>query len=147
MIDNRTWWRGRRWAGLVGAPVAVVALRGLAACGTSTDTSTSAAAPASAEAPADDAPDAEMADYRSCLEENGVSMPDRPDGDAGAPPQGGTPPSGAPRPGGGAGGPGGPPDQAPPGVDEDTWEAAQEACSDLAPTPPDGAAPTASPGT
>jgi hypothetical protein len=28
-----------------------------------------------------------------------------------------------------------------------TWAAAQEACADLAPTPPDGAAPTAGSGT
>ena len=55
---------------------------------------------------------------------------------AGAAPQGGTPPSG---------GPGGSPDQMPPGVDADTWAAAQEACSDLAPTPPEGDASTASP--
>jgi ABC-type phosphate transport system substrate-binding protein len=56
MIDNRTWWRNRASVRLLGAPVAVVALLGLAACGTSTDTGTSAAAAsASAEAPADDA--------------------------------------------------------------------------------------------
>jgi hypothetical protein len=157
MIDNRARWRSRIRMSLVGAPVAVVALVGLTACGTSTDATTSTAASATAEAPADDAAtqdgtgDTEMAAYQSCLEENGVSMPERPAGGAGpaaagrggTPPQGGTPPSGAPA-AGGAGGPGGSPDQAPPGVDADTWAAAQEACSDLAPTPP-GAAPTASP--
>jgi hypothetical protein len=149
MIDNRTSWRSRRWAGLVGAPVAVVALLGLAACGTSTDTSTSAAASASAEAPADDAddaPDTDLAAYQSCLEENGVSMPEPAERGAppqgGTPPQDGTPPSGAPRAGGG---PGGSPGQSPPGVDDGTWAAAQEACSDLAPAPPGGTAPTASP--
>ena len=146
MIDNRTWWRNRASVRLLGAPVAAVALLGLAACGTSTDTGTSAAAAsASAEAPADDAatPDGtELAAYQSCLEENGVSMPERPGGGAGAAPEGGVPPQGGTPP---SGGPGGSPDQAPPGVDVDTWAAAQEACSDLAPTPPDGAAPAASP--
>ena len=136
MIDNRTWRRTRPWAHVLGAPVAVVALLGLAACGTSTATGTSTAASASAAAPADDtageddSADADPAAYQSCLEENGVSMP--------------APPSGAPA-AGGQGGPGGAPDQAPPGVDDDTWEAAQEACSDLAPTPPDGDTATASP--
>jgi len=150
MIDNRTWWRNRTSVRLLGAPVAVVALLGLAACGTSTDTGTSAAA-ASASAEADDAatPDGtELAAYQSCLEENGVSMPERPGGGAGAALEGGAPPQGGTAPQGGTpppGGPGGSPDQAPPGVDADTWAAAQEACSDLAPTPPDGAAPAASP--
>ena len=150
MIDNRTWWRNRASVRLFGAPVAVVALLGLAACGTSTDNGASAAAAtASAEAPPDDAatPDGtEPAAYQSCLEENGVSMPERPGGGAapkGGPPQGGTAPQGGTPPSGG--GPGGSPDQAPPGVDADTWAAAQEACSDLEPTPPDGAAPAASP--
>ena len=32
------------------------------------------------------------------------------------------------------------PGEAPEGVDADTWAAAQEACADLAPTPPDGTA-------
>ena len=71
-------------------------------------------------------------------------MPEPPAGDGGAPPQGGTPPSGAPAAGGGSGGAA---PQAPPGVDGDTWAAAQEACADLAPTPPDGSAPTAGSGT
>ena len=88
----------------------------------------------------------ELAAYQSCLEENGVSMPERPAGGAapegGAPLRGGTAPQGGTPP---SGGPGGSPDQAPPTVDVDTWAAAQEACSDLAPTPPDGAAPAASP--
>ncbi len=152
MIDNRTW-RNRASVRFLGAPVAVVALLGLAACGTSTGTSTAAAASSTAEAPAgaagqDGTGDTAMAAYESCMEENGVTMPERAAGGAGAapkggtPPQGGTPPSGTPR----AGGPGGSPGQAPPGVDEDTWAAAREACSDLAPTPPGGAAPTAGPG-
>jgi hypothetical protein len=140
MIDNRTRWRS------LGAPIAVVALLGLAACGTSSDTGTSTAASASTAAPADDgaddddSADADPAAYRSCLEANGVSMPEPPAGGG----QAGAPPSGAPA-AGGPGGPGGALDQAPPGVDDDTWEAAQEACDDLAPTPPDGDASTASP--
>ena len=150
MIDNRTWRRTLPWAHVLGAPVAVVALLGLAACGTSTDTGTSTAASASTAAAddtagEDDAADADPAAYQSCLEENGVSMPAPPAGaQVGSPPKGGTPPSGAPA-AAGQGGPGGAPDQAPPGVDDDTWEAAQEACSDLAPTPPEGDASTASP--
>ena len=98
-----------------------------------------------ANADADDA-DSDLADYRSCLEDNGVTMPEPPAGGAGAPRQGGTPPSGAPAAGGGQGGPGGSPGQAPPGVDATTWAAAQKACADLAPTPPDGSAPPASSG-
>jgi len=143
MIDNPTCWRTRPWAHVLGAPVAVVALLGLAACGTSTATGTTTAASASAAAPADDdaddddSADADPAAYRSCLEAHGVSMPAPPTGGG----QAGAPPSGAPA----AGGPGGAPDQAPPGVDDDTWEAAQEACDDLAPTPPDGDGSTASP--
>ena len=43
MIDISTRRRGRRVSHLLGAPVGVVALVGLAACGTSTDTGTSAA--------------------------------------------------------------------------------------------------------
>jgi hypothetical protein len=154
MIDTRIGRRGR-WIRLVVAPVGALALLGLAACGTGTATSTtstgassSAAAQASTadDADADDADtddDTDLADYRTCLEENGVTLPEPPSGGTGAPRQGGTPPSGAPA-GGGQGGPGGSPGQAPPGVDATTWAAAQEACADLAPTPPDGSAPTAS---
>ena len=154
MIDTRIGPRGR-WIRLVVAPVGALALVGLAACGTDTSTtsaatsSSAAAQPStaddSADADADDA-DSDLADYRSCLEDNGVTMPEPPAGGAGAPRQGGTPPSGAPAAGGGQGGPGGSPGQAPPGVDATTWAAAQKACADLAPTPPDGSAPTASSG-
>jgi hypothetical protein len=51
----------------------------------------------------------------------------------------------APEEGGKAGGPGGAgrtPGEAPEGVDADTWAAAQQACADLAPAPPDGAGPS-----
>jgi hypothetical protein len=151
MIDTRIGPRGR-WIRLVVAPVGALALVGLAACGTGTDTSTTSAGTASSAAAqpstgddADDA-DSDLADYRSCLEDNGVTMPEPPSGGAGAPRQGGTPPSGAPAAGGGQGGPGGTPGQAPPGIDATTWAAAQKACADLAPTPSDGSAPTASSG-
>jgi hypothetical protein len=154
MIDTRIGPRGR-WIRLVVAPVGALALVGLAACGTGTDTSTTSAGTSSSAAAqpsiaddgddADDA-DSDLADYRSCLEDNGVTMPEPPSGAAGAPRQGGTPPSGAPAAGGGQGGPGGTPGQAPPGVDATTWAAAQKACADLAPTPPDGSAPPASSG-
>ena len=154
MIDTRIGPRGR-WIRLVVAPVGALALVGLAACGTGTTTtsaatsSSAAAQPSTADdtdnADADDA-DSDLADYRSCLEDNGVTMPEMPADGGGAPRQGGTPPSGAPAAGGGRGGPGGSPGQAPPGVDATTWAAAQKACADLTPTPPDGSAPTGSSG-
>ena len=152
MIDTRIGPRGR-WIRLVVAPVGALALVGLAACGTGTSTTSAATSSSAAAQPstADDSDDADdgdtdLADYRSCLEDNGVTMPEPPAGGAGAPRQGGTPPSGAPAAGGGQGGPGGTPGQAPPGVDATTWAAAQKACADLAPTPPDGSAPPASSG-
>ena len=156
MIDTRIGPRGR-WIRLVVAPVGALALVGLAACGTGTDARRRRQRrparppnprPQTTADDADDADDADsdLADYRSCLEDNGVTMPEPPAGGAGAPRQGGTPPSGAPAAGGGQGGPGGTPGQAPPGVDATTWAAAQKACADLAPTPPDGSAPTASSG-
>ena len=150
MIDTRIGPRGR-WIRLVVAPVGALALVGLAGCGTDTSTtsaatSSSAAAQSStADDSADDA-DSDLADYRSCLADNGVTMPEPPADGGGAPRQGGTPPSAAPAGGGGQGGPGGTPGQAPPGVDATTWAAAQKACADLAPTPPDGSAPSASSG-
>jgi hypothetical protein len=131
MTDIRTPLR-HRWIRVIAAPVGVVAAQPSAADGADTDGDDT------------DADDTDMADYRSCLEENGVTMPEPPGGGGGVPPQGGTPPSGAPAAGGG---PGGVARQAPPGVDGDTWAAAQEACADLAPTPPDGSAPTADSGT
>jgi hypothetical protein len=134
--------RSRRWSRAVAAPLGAVVLVGLAACGTGTSTdpaagtgaSTSGTASAQPGAPSDTA----VAAYVSCLQQNGVTLPERPDG--GTPPQGagGTPPSGAPAPpadgarGGGPGGPGAA-GQAPPGVDADAWAAAQEACADLVP--------------
>ena len=154
MIDTRIGPRGR-WIRLVVAPVGALALVGLAACGTGTTTTSAATSSSAAAQPstaddsaADDADDADsdLADYRSCLEDNGVTLPEPPADSGAAPRQGGTPPSGAPAAGGGQGGPGGSPGQAPPGVDATTWAAAQKACADLAPTPPDGSAPTGSSG-
>jgi hypothetical protein len=91
MIDTRIGPRGR-WIRLVVAPVGALALVGLAACGTGTDTSTTSAGTSSAAAQpstADDSDDADdgdtdLADYRSCLEDNGVTMPEPPAGGAGA---------------------------------------------------------------
>lgn len=156
MNDISTRRRGRRWSRLVAAPVGVVALVGLAACGTSTDTTaaasdagTSTGAPA-AQGSGGEPSDSAMAAYTNCLSENGVTLPERPTRGGGAPDgSGGTPPSGAPAapedggrdggPGGGPGGPGGTPGEAPEGVGADTWAAAQEACAALAPAPPDAA--------
>jgi hypothetical protein len=148
MIDISTRRRGRRVSRLLAAPVGVVALVGLAACGTSTDTGTSAASSAPSAAQGVGGPsDSAMAAYTSCLAENGVTLPERPARGSGAQ-QGGTPPSGAPAApgeggqGGGPGGTGRTPGEAPEGVDADTWAAAQQACADLAPAPPDGAGPS-----
>jgi hypothetical protein len=152
----RTDRRGHRWSRLVAAPIGLVALVGLAACGTSTDASTAStgSAPTTASAGADSTAepaggpsDSTMSAYRSCLEENGVTLPTRGNGpqggNGGTPPQGGTPPSGAPAaPGQGGGQGGGGMRQAPPGVDEATWTKAQEACADLRPARAT-AAPTA----
>jgi hypothetical protein len=124
MIDISTRRRGRRALRLIAAPVGLVALVGLAACGTGTDSSTGAAtgesAPSAAPAAAGGPSDSAMAAYTSCLAENGVTLPARPA-----------------RGGSGGGAPG----QAPEGVDADTWTAAQQACADVAPTPPDGGGP------
>jgi hypothetical protein len=65
--------------------------------------------------------------FAQCLTEHGVSAPPQ-----GQPPQGqlpqGAPPQGTPPQGGT------PP--APPGVDQQTWDAALQACQSLAPAPP-----------
>ncbi len=103
---------------------------------------------------------AAMAAYRTCLANNGVTLPTPGAGAAGgAPPQGarptGAPPSGAPNgggtgTGGGPGAGGGPGSgagsgstAAPPGVDADTWRTARAACASLAPTAPAAASGTA----
>jgi hypothetical protein len=131
----------------------VIGVLGLAACSqpaaapstraTTSDTASTSTADPAAGDPAG-TPDREA--FRSCLAENGITLPERgADGDRPAPPDGagpgagGTPPSGAPAaPADGtapqAGDRGTPP--APDGVDADTWAAAQQACTDLVPTPP-----------
>lgn len=121
--------------------MSAVALLALTACGGSSSASSdgtaaahsstaSSAASSAGSAPAG-APD--FAAFRSCMQDNGVTLPDmgQPPAGAqnGAPPSAmpsGAPPSGAP----GAGGfPGGLPD----GVDQATYDAATKACADLAP--------------
>ncbi len=124
-----------------------VMLLALTACGGG---STSAAPVATATAAATGAASAQgqgdFAEYRQCMADNGVELPDR-----GTPPSGmpsglpsgmpsglpsGAPPSGAP----GGGFPGGLPE----GVDQETYDAAQAACADLAPQlGPGGAGPGA----
>jgi hypothetical protein len=99
--------------------MAALGLACLAACGS--------AGTQAAGGPSDSA----MQAFRSCLSENGVTLPER--GANG--PDGGSPPSGAPQaPQSG---------QAPPGVDSAKWEAAQKACAQYAPARPSGA-PSAS---
>lgn len=66
--------------------------------------------------------------FVQCMTENGIPAP--PDGGPGGPPPGadGAPPDGPPSDAGG------PP--APPGVDQQTWDDAMQACASLAPQPP-----------
>ena len=159
MIDIRTRLR-RRWIRLVVAPVGVVALVGLAACGTSTEHDVDSSGVERGAAQPSTADDADgrrrrgrhgrrrhgMADYRSCLEENGVTMPEPPAGGGRGPAAGRHAALG--RTGGGrrAGRPRRAPARRLRASTPHTWAAAQEACADLAPTPPDGSAPTASSG-
>lgn len=112
---------------------AVLSVLALSACGgSSTPGGTSSAAvpaaSASATAGAGAGGAADFTAYRSCLADNGVTLPDmgaRPSGAPSGMPSG--MPSGAP---GGSGGlPGGLPD----GVDQATFDAATAACADLAP--------------
>ena len=146
VLTSRPW---RRLA----LPLVALGMLGLAACGT-TETaaagSPAATSGATAEAAGSDADAREQ--FRSCLAENGVTLPegDGPqDGAApgrtpGAPPAG-TDAAGAPAPPAGsptgarpdAAGPdddGTPP--APPGVDATAWSNAMQACAELAPARP-----------
>ena len=123
----------------------VLSVLALAACSSSgSDTSSSpAATSAQAASPAagSGGGDSAFAAYRDCLAQNGVTLPEGgfgggqgggtpPSGmPTGAPPSGMTPPSGMP-----SGGPdGGPGMQLPDGVDQATWDAAQQACASLRP--------------
>jgi hypothetical protein len=123
-----------------------LSLLALAACssGGSGDTSSSAAASPTASSAAGGSgtagggAGADFAAYRDCLAQNGVTLPDfggnggggvPPSGmPTGAPPSGMTPPSGMP-----SGGPNGGGMQLPDGVDQATWDAAQQACASVAP--------------
>jgi hypothetical protein len=106
--------RGRALAALALLAAAALAL---SACGGSDEGATTSAQPG---APSSDA----MAEFQSCMEENGASLPDM---GSGAPPSGTPPTDSSPSAGG-----------EPPQLDEDT-QAAMEACSDLMPSPPEGA--------
>jgi hypothetical protein len=117
---------------------AILSVLALSACGGSSTASgsSSAAAPAaSTAASAGPGGAGDFAAYRSCLADNGVTLPDMGARPSGAAPSGmpggpGAPPSGMPSGGPGAGGfPGGLPD----GVDQATFDAAQKACAGLAP--------------
>ena len=84
--------------------------------------------------------DAGFAAYRECLAQHGVTLPT-------ADPSRGPRPSGGVRPSGGPGGPGGPGGsgfpgggmQRPAGVDDATWQQAQQACASVQPTGRPGA--------
>ncbi len=109
---------------------AVLAMATLAACGGSTASTSSETAMASPGAAVSGAPAGSATDFaafRSCMEDNGVTLPDM----GGAPSRAaGAPPSGMPSGGPVAGGfPGGLPD----GVDQATFDAATKACADVAP--------------
>jgi hypothetical protein len=108
-----------RARGLAALALLAAAALALSACGGSDEGATTSAQPG---APDSDA----MAEFQSCMEENGASLPDMGSGVAPS----GTPPTGAPPTGTDSG--------QPPQLDEDT-QAAMEACSDLMPAAPDGA--------
>lgn len=132
-----------RW---LAAPLAATGLIVLVACGGSAagaESATSTSGSTNSTAGGGAAANADMEKFRSCLAENGVTLPE-PGAD------GSTPPSGAPGPDGakpdgarpeGASPAGGAPGATPPapqGVDADAWAKATQACADLAPTPPGG---------
>jgi hypothetical protein len=114
------------------APLAAAGLVLVAACsspaaGTDTATQSTSGATSAAAAPSGD-----MQAFTSCLAENGVTLPNA--GTGGDPPEGGARPSGAPHaPGTPPSGAAGATPAAPPGVDQQTWDAAMQACGDLAP--------------
>lgn len=116
--------------------LAAGALLLLAACGGSSSSSSDTATTSPSVAASAPAGAIDMSAYRDCMAANGVTLPEfvgRADGDPNGMPSGmptGTPPSGMP-----AGGPGGPgfAGRLPDGVDQETFDAAQTACADLAP--------------
>jgi hypothetical protein len=105
---------------------------GCSSGGSSTESTTSATASSSTatseSTSAAAAPDGHDA-FTACLTEHGVPAPPEGGPPAGMTPPSGPPPSGAPRPGEGK-------RPAPPGVDQGTWDKANEACASLAPAPP-----------
>lgn len=122
-----------RW---IGPSLAIAGVITLTACGGGTTAAPTAGTSASGSTGTASSPAANDA-FTNCLAQNGVTLPERPEGsggpDGGMTPPTGTPPTGAPPAGAGRGA-----QQAPPGVDATTWEAAQKACASLAPTPPAG---------
>ena len=112
-----------RLAGL-GLGLATVAALG-AGCGGSS----SPAAPAASQNP--------MTAYTTCMANNGVVLPSagaRPGGNPSARPSGGPGTGGAGGGGAGGGGFGGLGNQKPAGVDQATWDKAQQACASLRPS-------------
>ena len=125
--------------GITGAAL-IAGVVGCSSGGTSTESTTSATASTSSSATSEStsaaaAPDGHDA-FTACMTEHGVPAPPEGGPPAGmTPPPGmtppsGPPPSGAPQPGEGKTPP------APPGVDQGTWDKANEACASLAPAPP-----------
>lgn len=120
--------------------IAAAFVGGVVACSSSTAPAEQTSASPTAQSSASAAQAAGDHDaFRQCMTENGVPAP--PDGGhAGGPPPNGTPPQGAPPEG--APPQGTPPHEgsgtppAPPGVDQNTWDKAMQACSSLAPAPP-----------
>jgi hypothetical protein len=116
------------------AAAGALSLLSLTACSSGSDastaasTSTTATTAAATTAPSAGGGAADVAAYRDCMAQNGVTLPDF-GGGQGTPPSG--MPSGGARPSGAPGGPGG---QLPAGVDQGAWDAARAACADLQPT-------------
>ncbi len=125
-----------------GALLSVLALSACGGASTTSETPSAAAPAATASAVTGAGGATDFAAFRSCMADNGVTLPDM-----------GTPPSGAPSgmpsgapgvaPGGmpsGAPGAGGFPGGLPDGIDQATYDAATSACADLAPSRGQGGA-------
>lgn len=134
-----------RWRQLVGPPIAAAGVVTPAACGAGASGSgTSGSGTTSTGSTGTSTAGVRMQALRSCLSENGVTMPSSGAGGTGGtgggtPPSGGAAPTGAPPAGGqgGSGRPGRGPalgGQAPPGVDAATWTKAQKACAQYLPS-------------
>jgi hypothetical protein len=117
-----------RWALALAAGSAVLTLT--AACGGSGGTGNSSGG-GSTQAPGGQ--NSAMAAYADCLKQQGITMPtDRPSGRPGGRPSGA--PSGAPAPGASGRPGGGGFGQKPAGVDDATWQKAQDACASVRPS-------------